>query len=437
LLKGIPAKTFIVFTVLYLESFLRFVNMNMLFYVPLGAGISLNLKDMLILSCLFYFTLSARKDRVSFQLKLLLAYLGFCLVAVVVISILAYGASPSVIGDRLRYYFNYSLILGLVMLVDGDKNFRFLLAVIFGIGLFSCCIHFAEYIRGNPFYISGGGVTSKYFAEGGGAGSFMGMTRLWNRAPSINVLMFVLSAAFLASSTRKKLLFVLPFVFSLASIALSLTRTMYVFVALTIVAVFLMSILRKDGKTVFIGVLIAVIGMAGALHTMKNNPDMFMAMTGRFQTIVNIYTKGEKVETMSARQQQFEFLKRQMAEADIPPVFGLGINNETAHYMTSDLGFMNIIVNMGLAGILFIIFVFVYLFSRSRFLMNKGRDDLHKSVGMAIFCMLPGLLVIGYNFDYLTGTHFLLLALPVLLLEAAGYEVRRQSESLEAGYNAV
>jgi hypothetical protein len=151
-------------------------------------------------------------------------------------------------------------------------------------------------------------------------------------------------------------------------------------------------------------------------------------MAGRFQTVIDIYAKGEKVETMEARQQQFKFLKKQMTEADIPPIFGIGITNETARYMTSDLGFMNIIVNMGLAGFLFIIFVFVYLFTRSRFLVYRARDNLHKLVGIAVLCMLPGLLVIGYNFDYLTGIHFILLAFPILLIEAATFADRRQTE---------
>lgn len=260
-----------------------------------------------------------------------------------------------------------------------------------------------------------------------GSGTFQGIARLWNRASNTSMIMFALSAGFLASNIKNKMIFIVPFVFALASISLSFTRTIYIFVLVTMLTIFLTSIAYKEGKPVFVGVLLLILCTLGPMYILKTSPDLLYAVGVRFQTIISSFTEGIEGTTMGARQQQFEFIKQQMADADIPPVFGIGITNKTAKYMTSDLGYMNIVVNMGVLGILFILFFFAYLYNKSRFLMNKAHDDLHKIVGMSIFSMLPGLLIIGYNFDFLTGTHFTLLALPVILLEAAIYRVERSN----------
>ena len=421
-------KILIVLTILFLEDFLKFININMLFYFPVGAGISINPQDMLVFAYLFYFFISTKKDRISLLLRILLIYLGFCILSVVFISIFAYHSNLGTIGNRLRYYFNYSLIIGLILLVDGKHNLKFLIYVIFSIGVIACCIHFIEYFQGHPFYVSGAGVSSIYFIDG--AGNFDGMTRLWNRAPSCTMIMFMISLAFVASHTKNRILFTITIILSLSSIIISLTRTVYVFSIISIISVLLSSIFVKQGKPLFLGALVIIIGTVGTVYVMTKKPDMSHAISTRFMSIINIFTEGIDNTTMVNRQKQVAFLKRKLIEADVPPILGVGITNESSRLMTTDLGYMNIITNMGLLGIIFIIWVFLYLFIKSKQLMIMACEDINKFIGMSIFCMLPGLLLIGYNFDYFTGTYFALLAIPVTLLEAACYSESLSTKSI-------
>ena len=421
-------KILIVFTILYLENFLEFVSTGMI-YFPIAAGISLNIRDILILGFIAYYIFSKKKDRVSPQLKLLLIYLAFCLFAITLMSIFAYGATPGAIGRRLSQYMSYVLIVGLVMLVDGNKHLRFFIGVIFVVGLLSCFIHFMEFAQGSYFSLPLFDVSNKYFT--GEPGSVEGLIRIWNRASSTTMIMFLLSAVFLTSNIPHRKFFIIPFIISLASIALAMVRTLYVFAACTLVSVFIVNLLRKEGKPFLLGVILSIIAILSPVYIFKKHPEMF-AVIERFQTI---YSQGFEAQTMTSRQRQIEFFKNKMLEADIPPVFGLGITNESAKYKSTDLGFMNIIINMGLLGIFFIFCVFIYLYQKSRYVMLKSPDDLGRAIGSAVFCMLPGLFIIGINFDYITYTHFTKLLLPVVLLEAAWFLTDHQSVNMQTSFS--
>lgn len=414
LLFRYPAQTLILIILIALQNFFYLVNLNALFRLPVFPGISLNFTDfmaLLTIPVIFFF----RKNLViSRQFIAIFFFLWLSVFWVVVFSFLALDATLGLIGNRLRGYFIYLFIPALFYLTGGEKRFRYLFFAVYAVGLAGCLIQFAEFVRGQQFYIPGGMVVNPYFID---AGTYEGVPRFWNRANAANFFMLPTSLAFVISKTKKKLIYLVPLFLSVLSLLLSFTRTAFIYGLLCVGAVFALSAMKNKARVISyfaIGSFLVTALLGIMLFTGKG--DVGKAISKRFFSIGDIMD--EKVHTtMDVRKDQFNKILKIASKSNFPLIFGLGITNQSVQLYTSDHGYLNILVNLGILGLVFIFWLLYYLFSKSWRLYRTATDEFNASVALGVVCALPGMIVTGINFNYFMGNYFFLTVAMIVMLE--------------------
>lgn len=417
-----PRRALILLTLIYLESFFKLINANLVLMLTLTRGASINLGDALVVLFFVYTLLNMTRGVLSPGLMKILIFLFVAVLGVTLISIVALGASPGIIANRLRSYAYYALIPGLALLVRDREGLRYLVNCIFVIGIAACLFHFVEIYRGAPFVVPNGEVNDTMFLNG--VGQWYGFKRLWNRANSCTMLMFIMSVATLASKRPDKSKFMIPLVLSSLSIILALTRTIYAMAMLSTVVVMASATFRRQGSSGSLVLALAAVAALGLGAASFSGGQVSTATMNRLSSLGEAAGGDLQRTTMSERIQQFNYIKDKLASAPIPPVFGLGFTTQSVQMVTADLGYVNIIVNLGIAGVITVYLLFRYLFTRSLAAMRLEDDMWLSTLGVAIFALVPVMVLTAINFDYFTGRHFVMLALTMVQLEVIGRIVR-------------
>lgn len=402
---------FIVF--INLINYLNIINPDRVFYFTIYSGISLNISDFLAL-IMFSIVLCSSKKEISSELWHLLIYFFISVIIVCALSFLALDASLGMVGGRLRQYFCYFFIPGTIFLIKDEKDLRFFFFLIFAIGTFACLIHYLEFINGKSFfYISDTGVSGYYSTR---ITKFNNIPRIWSRCPSVTLYMLAISLACFCSGHKRKKLFVFTFILSVSSILLSFTRTAYFFVIMSTSVIFLVCAKKRFISSSILSLFLLITVLA-SLFLIFGKGGM-QDFTDRFTTSYSAIADTKHTSTFDQRKAQFNYRMKRMRKSNYPTIFGMGITNKSVKLLTSDLGYMNIFLNLGVLGIIFVIWVYIYLFKKCFKLINTINEGFYSFVIIGIIGIVSGMIIGGINFDYFTvKAHFPLLFLSIVTVE--------------------
>jgi hypothetical protein len=207
------------------------------------------------------------------------------------------------------------------------------------------------------------------------------------------------------------------------AIALSLTRTVYIY-GISVVLFSAMLVFTKRAGDVMKGLvpvaLLVSLVMIGV--SMTGDEGIGSAVGSRFSSIASAFLDEKVHTTLDDRRMQFEAISEYVRSTNIPPIFGVGVTDLSVMFVTSDLGYINIILNMGLLGLTIIIWWVIYLLRMSLRLWKASSSISHRVLSGSILASMPGILITGINFDYFTGRYFFWLLTATVVLEV----LRRQ-----------
>jgi len=385
---------------LNLIYYFNIIRPDRIFYFTILPGISLNISDLLSIFMFvvsFFYALFS-EDKISRELVYLLIYFFSSIILVCGISFLALDASLGTVGNRLRLYFCYFFIPGTIYLIKDKTDLKFFFGVVFVFGAVGCLIQYAEFIYGKPFfYIPGTGV-GEYFSSK--VMKVEGISRIWHR--SGNYLMFTcgvsMSCVLLRQKGKRFFMFLL--IGTLISIIVSFTRTAYMFTIIAMLVITFICLRKNFASSILVWVIIFVL-LASCVCFGLGKGTM-NAFVSRFASTSTAITDAKTPSTFHERMKQLDYIMEKMRKSNYPTIFGMGITNESVKLVTSDLGYINIFLNLGVLGLIFVVWIYVYLYRKCFRLKKSINEGFYNCVLIGIIGILSGMIVAGINFDYFT-----------------------------------
>lgn len=384
-----------------------------MFLFRIAPGVSLNFKDILRLLIVFFIMTSPREQSASPSFKMMGFYLLIVVPMVMALSVLLMSANLAEygVGDRLRNYADYLFIFGLLALIRDEQTFWFFMKALFGIAILTCILHLVEFSLGEVFTLSGEVSGLRLGHEGYG-----GFKRVFNRAPMITMVAFALALTRFVQGREKRFFTTLCLVLTVGSIALTFTRTLYIYAILFSVSILYQ--LKKRSHvpmtshfskmalgTLVIFVFLIAAGGSGVLKT----------IVYRFSSIDNAIMTN--TDTMSARTYQMENTFDHLLSSPMTPIFGVGFSSQSTMLFTHDLGFTNILCNLGLFGAFFLFLWFRYIYSLSRSLHSQIQDPRYSDLVLVVVALFLPLLVTAYSIDFFTSSGFMMTVIVFTILE--------------------
>lgn len=414
----------IFFALLNLTNYFYVISPDSIFYFTILPGISLNISDFLSITMLvvsFFYALFS-EDKISRELGYLLIYFFCSVMLVCILSFFALDASFGEIGGRLRSYFCYFLIPATIYLIKDESDLKFFFGVVFALGALGCLIQYAEFINGKPFfYIPNTGV-GEYFSSK--EMKVEGIPRIWNRAGNYVMFMCGVSMSCVLLKQKGKMLFMFLLVGSFISIILSFTRTAYALTVLAMLVITFFCLKKNFASSIFFSVVLFV--LLGSCVYFGLGKGTMNAFVSRIASTPIAITNAKNPSTFHERMKQLDYRMEKMRKSDYPTVFGMGITNESVKLVTSDLGYLNIFLNLGVLGLIFVVWVYVYLYRKCFRLKKSINEGFYNCVLIGIIAILSGMIVAGINFDYFTvKAHFPLLFVCIVSVELIGKFYRK------------
>ena len=406
----------LIIVMINLINYFHIINPDRVFYFTIYSGISLNISDFLaiIMLIITFFSTLFSKDQIRSELLYLLIYLFSSVIAICLLSFLALDASLGAIGGRLRQYFYYFLIPGTIYLIKDEKDLRFFFLLIFALGTIGSLIQYLEFVNGKPFfYIPGTGV-GEHFSSG--VMKVENIPRIWSRNESFMMFTFAVSMGCVLLRLKDKMVFIFLLAVSLISILLDLTRTVYILTIISILVIVFICLRRNFGSSVLFSLILLLILLTSLFFIFgKSTMDTFAT---RFTSTRTAITDVKHPSTFHARVKQFDYRMEKMRKSSYPTIFGMGITDESVKLVTGDLGYINIFLNLGILGLVFVFWVYVYLYKKCFRLKKKIKEGFYNCVLIGIIGLATGMIIAGINFDYFTlRAKFPLLFLCVVSVE--------------------
>ena len=295
-----------------------------------------------------------------------------------------------------------------------EKDLRFFFGVVFALGAVGCLIQYAEFIYGKPFfYIPGTGVgeyfSSKIMKVGG-------IPRIWHRSGNYGMFMCGVSMSCVLLRQKGKMLFMFLLIGMLISIIISFTRTVYMLTTIAMLAITFICLRKNLVSSILVWAILFVL-LASCVYFGLGKGTM-NAFVSRFASTSTAITDAKTPSTFHERMKQFDYRMKKMRKSNYPTIFGMGITNESVKLVTSDLGYLNIFLNLGVLGLIFVVWVYVYLYRKCFRLKSSINEGFYNCVLIGIIAILSGMIVAGINFDYFTvKAHFPLLFICIVSVE--------------------
>ena len=230
----------------------------------------------------------------------------------------------------------------------------------------------------------------------------------------------------LLSKHGKKIIYLAILAISASSVFLSLARTGYFFIFAGTFAIVGTHLLKRKSSLVSVLLVFAAsAALLGLTLKMTGRFDVETTVVQRLKSAGSAMLDENKKSTWDQRMDQIKWLFQEAKDAPFPPILGLGITNRTVKMVTTDVGFINILINLGLYGILFILFWFTYFFYKAFSLFNRIDDEYLTAVIAAMIGCLAGMIVSLINFDYFTGNKIYLLIVVAVSIESISINERQ------------
>ena len=394
----------LVLSLIVMVNYFYVIDPDGYFYYTISPGLSLNINDSF--SFLYFgltFSCLVRHQKImSTELSRLMTFFLVVCGFVCLLSFVALGASH--VGARLRQYFYYFFIPGAIILIRNEGDFRFFLSTVLVFGMAASLIQYAEFMNGKAFFYVAGAVKNQYFAASDA--TWQGLPRIWVRAPSCLLFLIGISSArlFGASSKIRTTGSLVSFFAALGSSILSFTRTSYVFSIVVVLTVLILSSAKN-----FIRMLLVLLLVSAVLASMVSSllpREVLSGALSRFESSADALKDTKGKDTMSDRYGQFNQMIRAMKNADYPILFGMGITDQSVRFVTSDLGYMNVVFNLGIFGVVFIVWTYIYMVKMCFRLFRLTADPYYQSILIGIVSICAAMVPTGVNYDFFTNKVF-------------------------------
>ena len=435
MMKASFSVLFLVCTIFLLERNLYLVSIESLPYIQVTGGIRINVRDMLAFLALFIVTANSFKQKriISPGLKYFLIYLVCSIVFLSLLSLLS-GISLGDFGTRLRRYFYYIFIPAVILQIVDKKTLKKFLNIIVIFGLLTCCLHFYE----NIFHKRVVAIreTNKTMLDKDikTTSSIFGSKRVFSRSTNTTLAAFVISSSLLLLyGTSLKMFHGAVVAFTGLSTFISMNRTNMLFLIIYFATIMFMSIIRKGSKwplkflTIFCS--IAIVGSIGAFFFKDQN--LYNASCKRLLTtniIVNDGWTRQKTNTLEDRKEQITKMWNHAINSKFPlsPVFGIGI--KTSSLWTADVGFINPLLDMGVLGVILLIWAFIYLFYRGFKIFKLTTDPYYLAIAYGFVAGLFSMVITSFSRDWFSGVSFTYLLITIVVFESINKLVNHEDQ---------
>ncbi|MCK4951817.1 MAG: hypothetical protein KAS48_08360 [Gammaproteobacteria bacterium] len=414
--------------VITLQRYFRLINLDQIILVRVFSGISVNFTDMVAITGMLILLFRSRDLVISPQLRNLLFLVLISTFITAIFSFIVLDASLGLVGNRFRSYAIYFLIPAMIIMLNKEKRLQLFVGGLMVITAVLMLVQAVEYVNGQPFVFSGWGVESKHYVRGG---VFEGVQRVFFRAPPTLLLITAVSVMYTLLDKKRRWLWAVMTTVCGIAIALSLTRTFYLY-AISVVLIASLLVFTKQTASVIRGLALVGLLVFVAVIVAPNigGEGITGAVGDRFTSIFPALFDEDTHSTMDDRRNQFESIMNYIAESNVPPIFGVGVTDNSVLYFTSDLGYINIILNMGILGLAIIVGWMIYLIRMSVVVWKTSSDINYRALSGGILASMPGILLTGINIDYFTGHYFFWLLSVTVILEVLRHGMNEQRKPI-------
>jgi len=304
--------------------------------------------------------------------------------------------------NSVRKLFSYSFYFVLIANIRNKEDITKLIKVIYAILIIAVTLQFYEIISGTKLVLINRVELRPYWDVSPEITLASGeqVLYIWNRAAVITYFGLFIAFGYLLTNTKTTHLFKntnkMIFVLGLIAFILALTRSWLLYISL---GLFISLFLAKKQKTKFIlislgfAVVFLIVNQILSFFTSEST-NATQNLTGRVLTIFDVFSGSN--DSFNVR---LAVYATQIALFLQNPFFGYGFTKTAINEVNSDVGFGNTLLQFGLFGLLWVLFIIWGIYNKLIFIRKNGNDFYYKGLSLGLLGAFSGMLL-GYFFNW-------------------------------------